>query len=397
MLFLWRFHVSSLLRSPRTLTEQQTLKEVSGALPPFCFRRFYKSFVCLFPPLLSATWKSSLALTQARRSWGNSCRRPRLPQTCRLRKIVAAVCGSSRPAVRGRLSPPSAASPDLPFAGDRRRRLRLIQTRHSREIIAAVRGLPKPAVRGRLMPLPSAAMSMPPLSTWESMPPFVAPTGQSKGKPGAHGHGAAPWVFSSGTITSACSSQVPSSAGIIRPSSPVGAGFFFVAKKDGSLRPCIDYRGFNNITVKNTYPLPLMSSAFERLQGASIFTKLDLRNAYHLVRIREGDEWKTAFNTPRGHFEYLVMPFGLSRGFPGTRQWRVERYGWSVHICLPGWHIDFFFFSPGTCSTRQASTPEAVREWAFCQGGEMRVPCTISSFLGLHRVAWGGSHGSWQG
>ncbi len=85
-----------------------------------------------------------------------------------------------------------------------------------------------------------------------------------------------------------------------------------MGKKDGSLQPCIDYRGLNNITVKNTYPLPLMSSAFERLQGASVFTKLDLRNAYHLVRIREGDEWKTAFNTPRGHFEYLVMPFGLS-------------------------------------------------------------------------------------
>ncbi len=102
-------------------------------------------------------------------------------------------------------------------------------------------------------------------------------------------------------------------AGLIRPSSsPAGAGFFFVGKKDGSLRPCIDYRGLNNITVKNTYPLPLMSSAFERLQGASIFSKLDLRNAYHLVRIRKGDEWKTAFNTPRGHFEYLVMPFGLS-------------------------------------------------------------------------------------
>uniref|UniRef100_A0A4W5LKA1 ribonuclease H n=1 Tax=Hucho hucho TaxID=62062 RepID=A0A4W5LKA1_9TELE len=101
--------------------------------------------------------------------------------------------------------------------------------------------------------------------------------------------------------------------GFIRPSSsPAGAGFFFVGKKDGSLRPCIDYRGLNNITVKNTYPLPLMSSAFERLQGASVFTKLDLRNAYHLVRIKEGDEWKTAFNTPRGHFEYLVMPFGLS-------------------------------------------------------------------------------------
>ncbi len=86
--------------------------------------------------------------------------------------------------------------------------------------------------------------------------------------------------------------------GFIRPSSsPAGAGFFFVGKKDGSLRPCIDYRGLNSITVKNTYPLPLMSSAFERLQGATIFTKLDLRNAYHLVRIRKGDEWKTAFNT----------------------------------------------------------------------------------------------------
>ncbi len=101
-------------------------------------------------------------------------------------------------------------------------------------------------------------------------------------------------------------------AGIIVPSSsPAGAGFFFVKKKDGYLRPCIDYRGLNDITVKNRYPLPLMSSAFEILQGAKVFTKLDLRNAYHLVRIKEGDEWKTAFNTPIGHFEYRVLPFGL--------------------------------------------------------------------------------------
>uniref|UniRef100_A0A8D0AQG0 Reverse transcriptase n=1 Tax=Sander lucioperca TaxID=283035 RepID=A0A8D0AQG0_SANLU len=102
-------------------------------------------------------------------------------------------------------------------------------------------------------------------------------------------------------------------SGIIRSSSsPVGAGFFFVSKKDKTLRPCIDFRGLNNITVKNKYPLPLLSSAFEPLVGATVFTKLDLRNAYHLVRIKEGDEWKTAFNTPLGHFEYLVMPFGLT-------------------------------------------------------------------------------------
>ena len=103
------------------------------------------------------------------------------------------------------------------------------------------------------------------------------------------------------------------SAGLIRPSSsPAGAGFFFVGKKDKTLRPCIDYRGLNAITVKNRYPLPLMSTAFDLLREAKIFTKLDLRNAYHLVRIRAGDEWKTAFNTPTGHYEYLVMPFGLT-------------------------------------------------------------------------------------
>uniref|UniRef100_A0AAQ4QYC0 Gypsy retrotransposon integrase-like protein 1 n=1 Tax=Gasterosteus aculeatus aculeatus TaxID=481459 RepID=A0AAQ4QYC0_GASAC len=102
-------------------------------------------------------------------------------------------------------------------------------------------------------------------------------------------------------------------AGIIRPSSsPLGAGFFFVKKKDGTLRPCIDYRGLNNVSVKNKYPLPLMNTAFDSLQGATVFTKLDLRNAYHLIRIREGDEWLTGFNTPLGHFEYMVMPFGLT-------------------------------------------------------------------------------------
>ncbi|XP_013879478.1 RNA-directed DNA polymerase homolog [Austrofundulus limnaeus] len=101
-------------------------------------------------------------------------------------------------------------------------------------------------------------------------------------------------------------------AGLIRPSSsPLGAGFFFVGKKDGSLRPCIDYRGLNLITVKNKYPLPLISPALEPIHGATVFSKLSLRNTYHLLHIRQGDEWKTAFKTPIGHFEYLVMPFGL--------------------------------------------------------------------------------------
>ncbi|KAI3352597.1 hypothetical protein L3Q82_005532 [Scortum barcoo] len=69
---------------------------------------------------------------------------------------------------------------------------------------------------------------------------------------------------------------------------------------------CIDFRGLNDITIKNKYPLPLIDPAFEPFHQATIFSKLDLRNAYHLVRIREGDEWKTAFNTPLGHFEYQL-------------------------------------------------------------------------------------------
>ncbi len=101
--------------------------------------------------------------------------------------------------------------------------------------------------------------------------------------------------------------------GFIVPSkSPASAGFFFVKKKDGSLRPCIDYRALNDITVKFRYPLPLVPAALEQLRTARYFTKLDLRSAYNLIRIREGDEWKTAFSTTSGHYEYRVMPFGLA-------------------------------------------------------------------------------------
>ncbi len=102
-------------------------------------------------------------------------------------------------------------------------------------------------------------------------------------------------------------------SGFIHPStSPAASGFFFVETKDGGLHPCIDYRGLNSITIKNRYPLPLVPSALEQLREATICTKLDLRSAYYLIRIREGDEWKTAFITTRGHYEYSVMPYGLA-------------------------------------------------------------------------------------
>ena len=85
--------------------------------------------------------------------------------------------------------------------------------------------------------------------------------------------------------------------------SPAGAPILFVPKKDGGLRLCVDYRGLNKITVKNRHPFPLIGEMLDRLQGAKLFTKLDLRNAYHRIRIKPGDEWKTAFRTRYGHFE----------------------------------------------------------------------------------------------
>ncbi|KAK3545878.1 hypothetical protein QTP70_016572 [Hemibagrus guttatus] len=103
------------------------------------------------------------------------------------------------------------------------------------------------------------------------------------------------------------------SSGFIHPStSPAAAGFFFVEKKDGGLCPCIDYRGLDNVTVKFRYPLPLVPAALEQLREAKIYTKLDLMSAYNLIKIKEGDEWKTAFLTTRGHYEYRVMPYGLA-------------------------------------------------------------------------------------
>jgi Predicted aspartyl protease len=108
--------------------------------------------------------------------------------------------------------------------------------------------------------------------------------------------------------------------GRIRPSkSPMASPFFFIKKKDGSLRPVQDYRKLNEITVKNRYPLPLINELIDQLRGARYYTKLDIRWGYNNVRIKEGDEYKAAFRTNRGLYEPLVMFFGLTNS-PATFQ-----------------------------------------------------------------------------
>ena len=78
----------------------------------------------------------------------------------------------------------------------------------------------------------------------------------------------------------------------------------FAPKGDGGLRLYVNYRGLNRITVKDVYPLPLIDEILDRLRGAKIFTKIDIRNTYYRIRIREGDEWKTVFRTRYGLFKY---------------------------------------------------------------------------------------------
>uniref|UniRef100_A0A8C2AU46 Gypsy retrotransposon integrase-like protein 1 n=1 Tax=Cyprinus carpio TaxID=7962 RepID=A0A8C2AU46_CYPCA len=174
--------------------------------------------------------------------------------------------------------------------------------------------------------------------------------------------------------------------GFIRPStSPAASSFFFVPKKDGGLRPCIDYRVLNDATVKFAYPLPLVPAALEELREAKVFTKLDLRSAYNLIRIREGDEWKTAFITPAGHYEYQVMPYGLANSPSIFQSFMNEIFRDYLHQFVIVYIDDILIYSRNIeeHQTHVCHVLQRLRDHhLYLKAEKCEFHCTTVSFLG---------------
>ena len=136
------------------------------------------------------------------------------------------------------------------------------------------------------------------------------------------------------------------SNGFIRPSnSPHRAPILFVKKKSRELWFCIDYCSLNRISKKDRYPLPLLSDLLDTLKKARVYTKIDLRHAYHLVRIADGEEWKTTFRTRYGSFEWLVVPFGLTNTPATFQRFMNDIFHDLLDVCVVVYLDDILIYS----------------------------------------------------
>ena len=132
---------------------------------------------------------------------------------------------------------------------------------------------------------------------------------------------------------------------IQRSTSPFGAPLFFVVEKTGKVRMVFDYRALNKLTIKDRTALPNIHETLDRLRDAKVFTKIDLQSGYHLIRMAEGDEPKTAFRTKYGHFEFLVMPFGLCNAPATFQTYMNEIFRDLLDVCVVVYLDDILVYS----------------------------------------------------
>jgi len=126
---------------------------------------------------------------------------------------------------------------------------------------------------------------------------------------------------------------------------PHRAPVLFIKKKDGSLQLCVDFHGLNKITKKDQYLLPLISNLLDSLRKARVYTKIDLRHAYHLVHIAKGDKWKTTFRTRYGAFKWSVMLFGLTNASAAFQRFMNDVFSDLLDVCVVVYLDDILIYS----------------------------------------------------
>ena len=174
--------------------------------------------------------------------------------------------------------------------------------------------------------------------------------------------------------------------GFIRPSkSSCSSPVLFVPKKGGELRLCIDYRRLNEITEKDRTPLPLISETLDRLRGSKVYTKMDLRGAYNLLRVKEEDVWKTAFTTRYGLFECLVMPFGLTNAPATFQRWMNQVFQDMLDVCVVVYLDDILIYSADQ-ETHDEHVREVLRRLQanglYAKAEKCEFDTTATEFLG---------------
>ncbi|QRW17417.1 Retrotransposable element Tf2 protein [Rhizoctonia solani] len=175
--------------------------------------------------------------------------------------------------------------------------------------------------------------------------------------------------------------------GKIRPStSSAGAPVMFVKKANSSLRLVVDYRKLNDVTHKNVYPLPRQDDLMAKLRHAKVFTKLDLRWGYNNIWIKEGDEWKTAFRTKYGLFEYLVMPFGLTNAPAAFQHFMNNLFRDLINVTVVIYLDDILIFSedPKDHPTHVREVlSRLLRNQLFCKLSKCHFHVTTVDYLGI--------------